>query len=94
MLDDKQFLQWIYERLACVHKENTAFDYMHRLRAIVELMPEGRCSKANGCITKNGEQYNDLVAGIKELHKAIEEGDPEQIASLSINLNRLVMEEK
>jgi hypothetical protein len=36
---------------------------------------------------------SDLVAGIKELHAAIEKGDPEQIAALSIDLNRLVTEE-
>lgn len=57
-LDDKEFLQWIFERLNLVHKENENFDYMHRLKAIIELMPEGRCSKANGCITKNA--YIDL----------------------------------
>jgi len=35
MLTDKQFLEWIYERLVHVHKESPNYDYMHRLKEIV-----------------------------------------------------------
>ena len=36
---DKLFLIWIHQRLVYVHKENPLFDYMHRLRAIIETIP-------------------------------------------------------
>jgi len=35
-MNDKEFLQWIFDRLEQVHKENKNFDYMHKLKAIVE----------------------------------------------------------
>jgi hypothetical protein len=35
------------------------------------------------------KQSQELIDGIKELHKAIERGDGEQIAHLSINLKKL-----
>ena len=34
-MTDQQFLMWIHERLAHVHKENELMDYMHKLRAII-----------------------------------------------------------
>jgi len=34
-MNDKEFLQWLYERLRYVHKENINVDYMHKLKAIV-----------------------------------------------------------
>ena len=33
---DKDFLQWIYNRLKSVHGENPNFDYMHKLKSIIE----------------------------------------------------------
>lgn len=41
-MKDKEFLQWIHDRLANVHDENPAVDYMWKLRAIIEATPEGR----------------------------------------------------
>ena len=38
-MKDKEFLQWIYNRLVYVHNENELFDYMHKLKAIIEVMP-------------------------------------------------------
>lgn len=35
-MTNKEFLEWIYERLLHVHKENPLMDYMHKLRAIVD----------------------------------------------------------
>jgi len=35
-MDDKEFLQWIYERLLYVYHENENVDYMHRLKKIIE----------------------------------------------------------
>ena len=32
---DIEHLSWIYDRLANVHLENTNFDYMHKLNAII-----------------------------------------------------------
>lgn len=37
-MSDKEFLQWIYDRLVYVHKENDLYDYMHRLRNIIKGM--------------------------------------------------------
>ena len=34
-MTDQQFLMWIHERLAHVHKEDEQMDYMHKLRAII-----------------------------------------------------------
>ena len=34
-MTDKQFLFWIYRRLADVHGENLNVDYMHRMRALI-----------------------------------------------------------
>ena len=31
----KEFLEWIYERLINIHKENPNIDYMRRLRKII-----------------------------------------------------------
>lgn len=39
-MNDKTFLQWIHNRLVVVHGENSNFDYMHKLRAIIETIPE------------------------------------------------------
>ena len=37
-MTDKEFLQWLYDRLVNVYGENELFDYMHRLRAIIKDM--------------------------------------------------------
>lgn len=34
-MKDKEFLLWIHNRLVEVHGENPYFDYMHKLRAII-----------------------------------------------------------
>jgi hypothetical protein len=34
-MSDKEFLQWIHDRLALVHGENESLDYMWKLRSII-----------------------------------------------------------
>ncbi len=34
-MNDKEFLQWIHDRLENVHGESAMIDYMHKLRAII-----------------------------------------------------------
>lgn len=35
-MTDSEFLQWVHDRLEYVHGENHNYDYMHRLRAIID----------------------------------------------------------
>lgn len=35
-MKDSQFLQWIHDRLKNVHGEDEHYDYMHRLRDVIE----------------------------------------------------------
>ena len=39
-MKDKEFLQWIHNRLHYIHEESVNVDYMHRLRAIIDRIPE------------------------------------------------------
>jgi len=39
-MKDKQYLQWIYERLKYVHGEDYHVDYMGKLRSIIAATPE------------------------------------------------------
>ena len=34
-MTDKEFLKWIHNRLTVVHHENENYDYMHKLRSII-----------------------------------------------------------
>jgi hypothetical protein len=42
---DKEFLQWIHDRLINVHGENEHFDYMHKLRAVIDRTPPDQSYK-------------------------------------------------
>lgn len=55
-MTDKEFLNWIYERLLYVHKEHANYDYMHRLRSIIDNLPQAR----------------DLVLGLEAAAKWVE----------------------
>ena len=35
MNNDKEFLQWIHDRLVHVHNEDENFDYMHKLKNVI-----------------------------------------------------------
>jgi len=56
MISDKEFLQWIHDRLCFVHNENVNYDYMHKLRAIIESTNEKKFTpnvKVNHGTTSN-----------------------------------------
>jgi hypothetical protein len=36
MNSDKEFLEWIYERMICVHGERDMYDYMINFKAIID----------------------------------------------------------
>lgn len=38
-MTDKQFLQWVHDRLINVHKENYNYDFMGKLRAVINATP-------------------------------------------------------
>jgi hypothetical protein len=42
MITDKQFLQWVHDRLRYGHGENIHMDSMHKLRAIIEATPDSQ----------------------------------------------------
>lgn len=35
-MKDSEFLQWVHDRMKEVYKENENYDYMHRLRRIIQ----------------------------------------------------------
>jgi hypothetical protein len=36
MNSDKEFLEWIYERMICVHGESDMYDYMINFKSIID----------------------------------------------------------
>lgn len=42
METDKDFLQWVHDRLEHVYCESRNYDFMHKLRAIIATIPEGQ----------------------------------------------------
>lgn len=59
-MNDRDFLMWIHERLEHVHGENSLYDYMHKLRAIIKATPKDR-------ITPNVASCNSLEELREEL---------------------------
>ena len=58
-MKDKEFLQWIHNRMAWVHGENPSVDYMHKLRAVIAATDEsietpnaGSAHASEGCNTE------------------------------------------
>lgn len=43
-MNDKDFLQWIHDRLVHVYGENPDFDYMHKFRSIIDNKDNDRCT--------------------------------------------------
>ena len=58
-MKDKQFLKWIHARLVD-HGENPNFDYMHKLRVIIESIDENQVS--SNVAMCNGTNYAELAA--------------------------------
>lgn len=54
-MKDRDFLIWIHERLRHVHGECPLFDYMHKLRAIIEVTPPNK-ETANTGLYKSLEE--------------------------------------
>jgi hypothetical protein len=57
-MSDKEFLQWIHDRLHYQHKENVNIDYMHKLRAIIKGVPDDKRTP-NVCST-----FNPITKGL------------------------------
>lgn len=53
-MNDKEFLTWIYQRMVYVYKENPLYDYMHRLRWIIDATPDTQ-------VTNYRKDLEDLV---------------------------------
>ena len=47
-MKDRDFLEWIHQRLVNVHKEDEMTDYMHKLRAIILQTPKKRETPNDG----------------------------------------------
>jgi hypothetical protein len=73
-MEDKEFLQWIHDRLIDVHGENPNFDYMHRLRTIISP------------VKKEGKVYYNLVDAPPGLYKIYWVGENgSSLASIGIS---------
>lgn len=59
-MKDKEFLQWMHDRLIYVHGENKNVDYLHKLRCIIETIDEDQSTPniINSHETKDKE--NDI----------------------------------
>ena len=47
-MNDRKFLMWIHARLTDVYGESHLYDYMHRLRAIIDGIPESAHTPSKG----------------------------------------------
>jgi hypothetical protein len=78
-MKDKEFLQWLHERLSQVHKENVDVDYMYKLRAIIDSYPEDKVTP-NACV--NSLKYSQTIFWSINTVLAHEEEIREQIKVL------------
>jgi len=62
MMNDREFLMWLHERLTEVHGEDPLYDYMHKLRAIILNTPKEQN-------TPTGYGGNSLAELKKKLEK-------------------------
>lgn len=58
-MTDKAFLMWLHERLVHVHKENPLFDYMCKLRGIIQTTSFS--SESTNSDTNNIEELRDKM---------------------------------
>ena len=63
-MSDKEFLIWLHHRLTEVHGENEMFDYMNKLRSIIEQMDDDQHSLNNCCknIQELSNEYYERVS--------------------------------
>jgi hypothetical protein len=57
-MNDREYLTWLHERLEHVHGESPLYDYMHKLRAIIQATPEDR--ETPNCGTGNRLEVEKL----------------------------------
>jgi len=57
-MNDKEFLQWIHDRLKNVHGESGLMDYMHKLRAIIAVTDKEQLTP-NVCSSCQVKHYID-----------------------------------
>lgn len=59
METDREILCWFHQRLVYLHKESPLYDYMHRLRWIIQSMDNKKTSR--------GQKINETCNNTKEL---------------------------
>lgn len=67
MSSDKEFLNWIYERMVCVHGEKDMYDYMINFKSVIDRQTELASLK---------KQLLDAKQENEQLLKAIESLSP------------------
>lgn len=65
METDREVLLWFHQRLVHQHKEGYLFDYMHRLRWIIQSTPPGKVSR--------GQDIKATCNSIEELGKLLKD---------------------
>ena len=50
-MTDREFLMWLHERLEYIHKTDPLMDYMHKLRAIIRVIPKDQ--RTPNCCASN-----------------------------------------
>jgi hypothetical protein len=63
METDREVLLWFHQRLVHQHKESHLFDYMHRLRWIIQATPARKTSR--------GERVKQTCNSVGELGKLL-----------------------
>lgn len=72
-MKDKEFLLWLKHRMVQVHGENSNYDYMHRLQAIINATPEFRHTPAfNVWGTETGRMPTQDYSKLEERVLAIQ----------------------
>jgi hypothetical protein len=82
MMKDKDILEFIYDRLLNVHGENENYDYMHRLKSILERSDNSQSTK--GILVDKQQficehhadklvEYHDCSILCTKCHKVIEQ---------------------
>ena len=57
-MTDRDFLIWLHERLVLAYNENANYDYMHKLRSIIDATPKDRVTP-NSCSKTIQELMNE-----------------------------------
>lgn len=63
METDREILIWFHQRLVRKHGESHLYDYMHRLRWIIQAMPAKKVSR--------GQKIKQTCNNLKELSKLL-----------------------